>query len=145
MDPVIEFYDSDEVLISSGNPVDFSTAAKGVISDTVEIWIWNDKLLAGADMAIDPRLHAISGPDDMSIIFNGSSWNDNESCLEARSCAANGVTADRQCSWTPIGPNALLQIGSIPSGAARQIELRLNLPANIEALNVSAGNLRLQY
>lgn len=145
MDPVIEFYDSVGVLISSGNPVDFSPVYKGVTSDIVKVWVWNDKLLAGADTAVDPMLHAISGPGDLSIIFNGTSWNDYESCLEARSCSASGVTADRQCTWTPIGPTSLLSIGSIPSGAAREIELRLNTPPNIEALPVSIGNLRLQY
>jgi hypothetical protein len=145
MDPVIEFYDSGGTLISSGNPINFSPTYKGIVSDTIVVWVWNDKALLGADTATTPLLHAISGPGDLSVVFSGTSYNDYESCLEARSCSAANVTADRQCDWTPIGPNALLQIGSIPSGAAREIELRMNTPINLENVGVAIGSLRLQY
>lgn len=145
MDPVITYYDNNDVAISSGNPVAFGLIEKGVASNPVKIWVWNDRNLVGADPAINPMLHAISGPDDMSIIFSGTAWNGFTSMLEARSCGAYNATADRQCDWTKIGPASFLAMGSIVAGAAREIELRINVPADAQNMSLSLGAIRVQY
>lgn len=132
--------------VSSGNPVDFGLIEKGSISDTIRINIWNDRDGSmGSDTAVAPRLHAVQGDDNPLTIFNGTTANGNVSMLEARSCGAYGVVADQHQEWYPIGPTEFLDMGDIPAGAMRQIELRLNIPIDAANLAINDFTLRVQF
>jgi hypothetical protein len=119
---------------------------KGAISDIITINIWNDReATMGSGTATAPRLHAVQGDDNPTVIFNGTTANGNVSMLEARSCAAFGVVADAHTEWTPIGPTEFLDMGDIPAQAMREIELRLNIPIDAANLAISDFTLRVQY
>jgi len=141
--PAISFYEDDSTpddgtVIDAFNPVPFGAVEKGTISDIITIHIWNDKGGdLGSDIATAPRLAAISGVTDMSVIFDGTDINGNVSMLEARSCGAFGTAADQQQDWTPLGPDSMLELGDIPSNCMRVIELRANIPQDADSLTVA--------
>lgn len=148
MDPIISFYESGSTpsggtQINSGNPIAFGSIQKSEISAVQTIDVWNDKNGSSADDAVAPKLTAISSPDDVSIIFDGTAINGFVSMLEARSCGAFNVPADQQKDWTPIGPTEFLTIGDIPANAKRSIELRLNVPQDADTLALSNFVLRV--
>jgi len=125
------FYHTNNTPIDVGNPLAFGRVDPGMISDVLRFHIWNDKDgLVGADLAPTPRLFAVSDPDNVGVMFNGTALNGFKSMLEARSCRAVGVAADQHTEWKPIGPNELLVMGDIPASAMREIEIRLRVPAD---------------
>ena len=145
MDPIVTYWDDEDVAVSSGNPVSFTDIEKGTISSIFKLWIWNDRGQAGADDIVSPKFHAVNGPGDAGAIFAGTNWNSSESMLEARSCAAVGVSADQHTDWAVIGPMDFLSMGSIIAYSAREIEIRLNVPGDADALSLTNFTFRLQY
>lgn len=148
MDPIIEFYDADDVLISDGyysNIPSFGLVSKGVVSAVIRVWVWNDRELLGADSITTSLFHAIADVDDVDAIFDGTAYNGNVSMLEARSQRAIGLPADRDSVWTPIGPINFLTLAALVSGTAREIELRLNVPPDAGDLPLAEFKMRLQY
>lgn len=143
-DPNLELYDTNEVLISSGNKIAFGQVEKGTKSTTFKTRLYNDKGKAlGSDIAVSPLIAAISSPDDISVILNGTPFNGSKSMLEARSCGASGVAADQDADWTPISQTDYLQVGDIPAGAYREIWFRLNVPLDAGDLAASDFTVRI--
>lgn len=144
-DPNMEMYlDSDGSKVTALNPVQFSLIEKGSVSDTITVWVWNDKDgVLGSDTAVTPNFSALHGSGDASIIFDGTAINSYVSMLEARSCGAQGVAADLITTWTPIAPDQILTLGDIPSNTAREIELRVNVPQDSSVLALVTFSLRV--
>jgi hypothetical protein len=149
--PSFSFYQAGSTP-SSGTPItlasqiNFGLVEKGVISAVITIDIWNDRGgLAGSDIAVAPKLHALSVPDSISVIFAGTVSNGNLSMLEARSCGALNTSADQHQVWTPISLTSFLTMGDMPSNSKRSIELRLNVPYDAADLTpLKTFSLRVQ-
>lgn len=152
--PVMSFYESDsthdegtvidvdEPIFGGGEGIS-APFEKGVIGPIFTMHLWNDKGGgASSDVAVAPKISAVNGVTNMSIIFNGTDINGHVSMLEARSCGALGVAADQQQDWTPIGPTQTLTVGDIPSDCMRVIELRMNVPQDSADLATAAYILR---
>lgn len=144
-DPNLELYDDGGTIISSGNKVNFGSVEKGVTGDTIVLYVWNDKTGAlGSDTAVAPRLY-VSHTAAIADILAGTAANGNVSMIEARSCAGVNVAGDAHTAWTPVGPGSLLTMGNIPSDAAKQIEIRLNVPQDAPDVAVADFNIELSY
>lgn len=145
--PSPSMYDSSGVVISNSNKINFTEEVyAGSISDIIEVNLWNDKGGSNnSDAIVAPKLFAYSSPDDASVIFNGTVANGNQSMLEARSCGATNTIADADSEWTPISQTEFLQIGDIPSNAARTIEFRMNVPFDSPDISLKNFSLKLIY
>lgn len=127
----LKIFHPDDVTLVQDVPLSFGRLDPGITSSILKIHIWNDPGgLVGADIAPTPRLYALSLPDNVDALWTGTPLNGMVSMLEARSCAAVGVAADQQQTWTPIGPNQILVMGNIPANSLREIELRLRVPVD---------------
>lgn len=138
-DPVFSIYEDNSTVIggtpiSSGNPIDFGRVEKGVVSPTIAIHVWNGKNDVSIPTALAPRLYAVNGSGDASLIFNGTPFNGHKSMLEGRSCGSFHTPADQDSDWTPLSPLSLLRMGDMPSNSMREIELRMNVPIDAPTL-----------
>jgi hypothetical protein len=139
------FYDANDDIINQSNKISFGELQIGVISQTIPVWVWNDRDdLVGADDSDFPQIFAIkSGDDDIDILFDGTQINEYKSMLEARSCGSINTIADMVLEWTPIGPMDHLTVGSMPVNSARLIELRVNPPFDSQLFDLSDFTLRV--
>lgn len=130
--------------LDGSNPLDFGGVDKGTASTIQTIHVWNGKNDPSVDTANDPLLFSFNGSaGDASPIFNGTSLNNYKSMLEARSCAAIGVSADQQKAWTPISPTLALQLGDMPANSMRTVEVRLNIPLDAPDMALTSWSLRV--
>lgn len=133
------FYEDDSTVtggteINAGNPLALGQVEKGTITPISTIHVWNGKNSGSAATAIAPKFYATNGPDDASLIFQGTPFNGFQSMLEARSCGSFNVAADQNEEWTPVSPTQLLTLGDMPTNTMREIELRLNVPVDAPTL-----------
>ena len=144
-DPNLELYDNSQVLVSVSNKVAFGSIEKGVQSATITVYVWNDKGGGlGSDTASAPKLF-VSYTEAIADVLNGTAANGNVSMIEGRSCSGMNVAGDGHINWTPLGPASLLTLGDIPSNAAKQIELRLNVPQDSPDVAFAIFNFEISY
>lgn len=122
-------YDSDDNAVNSGNKIDFGLVQKSKTSAIKKVKVWNDRNgTLGSVNADAPKIHAVPATGNPSTIFTGTESNGFNSMLEARSCGGENVSGDAQTNWSPIRDDQFLSMGFIPKNAAREIEIRLNVP-----------------
>jgi hypothetical protein len=143
MAAIFAVYDSDDDLVSELNPINFGAVQRGVPSDTISIWIWNDRDEEGADASEAPLIFAIKVDDDVDGLFAGTEANGYRSMLQAKSCGAIRTPADMDQQWTPIGPLETLSLGRMPANSARLIELRLYPPHDSLLFDESVFSIRV--
>jgi hypothetical protein len=117
----------------------FGLKKTGELSDEFFINLWNnrngtEKLLSMGDVKISVTL--FDGSYSGGRLEEGQEMID-EKWLEAKSSGVTGtgITDDAQTVFTPIGGDPAiggLAVGDIPSGTARKISFRLNIPADAE-------------
>lgn len=139
----LSLYDFSDAIINEANPVDFGQAQKGAKGSVISVWLWNDRDNANSgDAATGIRLRATEGADDaIETVFDGTELNENQSCLEARSCGAKNIGGDHHEEWTKISPSSSLSVGNMPANSARLIELRSNVPIDEDTLSETLFNL----
>jgi hypothetical protein len=135
--PLVEFVDVTGALLFENFL--FGLKKTGELSDEFFINLWNnrngtEKLLSMGDVKISVTL--FDGSYSGGRLEEGQEMID-EKWLEAKSSGVTGtgITDDAQTVFTPIGGDPAiggLAVGDIPSGTARKISFRLNIPADAE-------------
>jgi hypothetical protein len=117
----------------------FGLKKSGEVSGEFAVDLWNnrngtEKLLSMGDVRISVAL--LDGSYTGGGFEEGQEMID-EKWLEAKSngVTGSGITDDVQTVFTPIGGDPSiggLAVGDIPTGTARRIHFRLNIPVNVD-------------
>lgn len=122
----IEWYDSDDVLISAAFTL---SAPAGTPGTAVQLDLWNNRTGTGADTLTEVLLQVlaeVTNPDTLTEEWRseGVEVLDNHE-VEAR--IVSGLNQTLLASdWTPLGTHRLLPIPDIPNDAGVRLEVRLN-------------------
>lgn len=155
--PDLKWYENDGdllgggTLINAGNKIDFGSVPSGIVEEPIDIdkqtvQLWNDKgLILGSDIAENVQIFIVTASGASHPAFLGTATNGNVSIVEARSVSSIGVASDAQEDWTPIGPSSFLDIGDIPANCMRGIEVRLNVPVDMEPQSITDFELKATY
>ena len=157
-DPVIEFYESDDVTLITNdatNPISFGTGLS-VGSNNNEptdaaqfpFHLWNDNGGgAGADQAINIKIFVKdeNGGNTGQFVL-GTAGNGNTPFYKARSFGSFGAVDDNQVNFTPIGGSTFLSIGNMSSNQNRHIFVALDIPADAaESAGIDINKITISF
>ncbi len=133
--PVVEIYSPSGDRLEN---VRLGLLNSGEVSKEVELHLWNNRLGNFKTLSMTEVFLSLSLVDRS---FAGGLNEDGQEMLDAKwlELKSNGVSGssivdDVQALFTPVGGNPVasgLSVGVIPSGTARHIQLRINIPQQV--------------
>lgn len=148
--PVVQIYDAAD--IAAIDLLSLGLLKPGEISAEFIILLWNsrnetdpsltmDQLYVTATLA-DGTYSGVGDADGAELV--SQKWLE----IKSSGVVGSGITDDAQAGFTPVGGNPLtggLTLGAIPSGTARQLHCRVNIPAQPSTAYASRPRIEISY
>ena len=148
--PVVQIYDAADTVVV--DLLSLGLLKPGEISAEFIILLWNSKNQTDPSLTMT-QLYVTATLADGTYSGGGDADGAemvSQKWLEIKSSGVvgSGITDDAQSVFTPVGGDPLtggLAIGAIPSGAARQLHCRVNIPAQPSTAYASRPRIEISY
>ena len=128
--------------------LEFGTLRPDVVSQEIEVWVWNKKNFDDAPTAVDVRVSVLAANAVADEIVEGK-------YIEVRSDGImdpdeNGIVDDSESEFSGIGgeltdEDAYHAIGDIPTNCARRLIFRIDPPSELSLSGIPRFNLQIGY